>query len=185
MRHANRHRSRSERCCRTRTRIALKAYRAFVAAGVPQGRRPDFQGCGLVRSLGGWATVVAQRRTGPPVAADARILGTGPFVEAVLREAPTSPPAGLARARVSLATLAARVVATLGVPRPALLGPNQTRAAVTARQLVAYIWVEHLGRRASDLARALGQSRGNVSLAAKRGAAHAAPWQAQIAGWCR
>jgi hypothetical protein len=43
-----------------------------------------------------------------------------------------------------------------------------------ARQLVAYVWVEHLGRRASDLARALGQSRGNVSLGAKREAAHAA-----------
>ena len=69
--------------------------------------------------------------------------------------------------------------------RPALLGATQTRAAVTARQLVAYVWVERLGRRASDLARALGQTRGNVSLAAKRGAAYAAPWRAQIAGWCR
>jgi hypothetical protein len=162
-----------------------KAYRTFVAAGVAQGRRPDFQGGGLVRSLGGWAAVVAKRRTGPPVAADARILGAGPFVEAVLREAPASPPAGLPRAHVSLAVLAARVAAALGVPRPALLGSSQTRAAVTARQLLAYIWVEHLGRRASDLARALDQTRGNVSVAAKRGAAHAAAWRAQFADWCR
>ena len=67
----------------------------------------------------------------------------------------------------------------------ALLGTAQTRAAVRARQLVAYVWVEHLGRRASDLARSLGQSRGNVSLAAKRGTAHAAAWRAQIADWYR
>jgi REP-associated tyrosine transposase len=162
-----------------------QAYRTFVAEGVSQGRRPDFQGGGLIRSLGGWAAVVAQRRTGPPVAADARILGAGPFVEAVLREAPPFAPTGIPQARVSLATLAARVAATLGVPRPALLGSSQTRAAVTARQVLAYVWVEQLGRRASDLARALGQTRGNVSLAAKRGAAPAAAWRGQLAAWCR
>jgi hypothetical protein len=155
-------------------RRARAAYRTFVAAGIPRGHRPEFQGGGLVRSLGGWAAVVAQRRTGPPAVADARILGAGPFVEAVLREAPASPPAGLPRARAPLAALAARVAAALGVPLPDLLGAAQTRAAVMARQLVAYVWVEHLGRRASDLARALGQSRGNVSLGAKREAAHAA-----------
>jgi hypothetical protein len=36
---------------------ARKAYRAFVAAGVPLGRRPELQGGGLVRSLGGWRAV--------------------------------------------------------------------------------------------------------------------------------
>jgi REP element-mobilizing transposase RayT len=164
---------------------ARRAYRAFVAAGVPQGRRPDFQGGGLVRSLGGWQAVAAQRRTRAPVAADARILGTGPFVEAVLRQAPTAPPADLPRAPVSLAALAARIAAALGVPEAALRGPTQTRAAVTARQLLAYVWVEPLGRRASDLARALGQTRGNISTAARRGAAHAARWQTELPEWCR
>ena len=84
-----------------------------------------------------------------------------------------------------LATLAARAAAALGVPLSALLGATQTRAAVRARQLVAYVWVAHLGRRASELARAFGQSRGTVPLAAKRGTAHAAAWRAQIADWCR
>jgi hypothetical protein len=129
--------------------------------------------------------VVAPRRTGPPAAADARILGAGPFVAAVLREAPAAPPAGRPRARVPLATLAPRAAAALGVPRSALLGTAHTRAAIRARQLVASVWVEHLGRRASELARALGQSRGNVSLAVKRGTAHAAAWRAQIADWRR
>ena len=68
---------------------------------------------------------------------------------------------------------------------PSLFGGTQTRAAVTARHALAYIWVEGLGRRASELARALGQTRGNVSLAAQRGAAHAARWRAQIPTWCR
>ena len=106
-------------------------------------------------------------------------------MEAILREAPVPPPGGLPRVRVSLAALADRVAASLVVPRPALLGASQTRPAVTARHLLAYVWVEPLGKRASDLARALGQTRGNVSLAAKRGAALAAAWRAQFAAWCR
>lgn len=41
---------------------ARAAYRAFVAAGLGQGRRLEFQGGGLVRSAGGWLAVAALRR---------------------------------------------------------------------------------------------------------------------------
>jgi REP element-mobilizing transposase RayT len=163
---------------------AKRAYRVFIQAGLPQGRRPELQGGGLVRSLGGWQAVTATRRTGAPVQADARILGTGDFVAAVLRAAPAAAAPG-ARTRVPLERLAGRLAARLGVAVPTLFGGTQTRAAVTARQLLAYVWVEVLGRPASALARALGQTRGNVSLAARRGAAHAARWQAEIPLWCR
>jgi len=54
---------------------ARSAYRAFVTAGVAQGRRPEFQGGGLRRSVGSWAEVHALRQAGTPTAADARILG--------------------------------------------------------------------------------------------------------------
>jgi len=81
--------------------------------------------------------------------------------------------------------LTARVAARLGVAVPALCGGTQTRPAVTARQLLAYGWVEGLGRRASALARALGQTRGNLSTATRRRAAQAARWQAEIPRWCR
>jgi len=164
---------------------ARRAYRVFLAAGLPQGRRSELQGGGLVRSLGGWQAVTAVRRTGAPVQADARILGTGDFVAAVLREALGPAEAAGRPARVSLETLAARVAARLGVPVPALFGQTQTRPAVAARQLLAYVWVEGLGRRASDLARALGQTRGNISTAARRGAVQATRWQAEIPRWCR
>src|SRR3990172_5978106 len=43
-------------------RRARARYRPFVAAGVRQGRRPELQGGGLVRSAGGWAAVGALRR---------------------------------------------------------------------------------------------------------------------------
>ena len=38
--------------------------------------------------------------------------------------------------------------ARLGVAVPALFGGTQTRPAVTARQFLAYVWVEGSGRRA-------------------------------------
>jgi putative transposase len=45
----------------TTRRRALAAYRAFVVEGLPQGRRPELRGGGLVRSLGGWAAVAARQ----------------------------------------------------------------------------------------------------------------------------
>ncbi|RPI07637.1 MAG: transposase, partial [Zetaproteobacteria bacterium] len=68
-------------------RTAGRQYRAFVAAGVAQGRRPEFQGGGLRRSAGGWEEVAALQRGREGWAADERILGSGAFVERVLREA--------------------------------------------------------------------------------------------------
>ena len=43
-------------------RRAVAAHRTFVAEGLPQGRRPELQGGGLLRSLGGWQAVAALRR---------------------------------------------------------------------------------------------------------------------------
>jgi len=50
---------------------------------------------------------------------------------------------------------------------------------------VAYLWVERLGRPASELGRAWGQSRTNVTWAAKRGAEAVRSWQGAIEAWCR
>jgi putative transposase len=165
-------------------RRAIHAYRAFLAAGVAQGRRPELQGGGLLRSLGGWVAVTALRQGREPYQGDARILGGSAFVAARLRAVPPVAPLPGA-ARVALGTLATRLAADVGVPVAALGGGSQTRAAVTARQLLAYVWVEVLGRRASELARALGHTRGHVSAAARRGAGHAHRWAAAIPRWCR
>jgi REP element-mobilizing transposase RayT len=161
-------------------------YRAFVAEGVPLGRRPEFRGGGLVRSAGGWQAVVALRRGREAYRADERVLGTGAFVEALLREV-----ARHTKARdraplrgVDLGTLAQRIGASLDLAPAMILGRTRARQAARARQVLAFVWVEHLGRPASELARGLGQTRGNVSLAAKRGEEIARPWQGAIPGWC-
>ncbi|HEX7551245.1 MAG TPA: hypothetical protein VF579_11800 [Candidatus Methylomirabilis sp.] len=71
------------------------------------------------------------------------------------------------------------------IHHPAVRKATKTGTSPITRQLLAYGWVEVLGRRASDLARALGQTRGTISTAARRGAVQAARWQAEIPRWCR
>ena len=58
-------------------------------------------------------------------------------------------------------------------------------AAVAASTRKDYFRVEVFDRRASDLARALERTRGNISHAAWRGAVQAARWQAEIPRWGR
>ena len=45
--------------------------------------------------------------------------------------------------------------------------------------------IARLARRAGDLARALNQTCGNVSVAAKWGENAVRPWSAMIHAWCR
>ena len=67
---------------------AKEAYRRFVAQGVALGRRPELVGGGgLIRSAGGWFEVRSQRQRGARQLSDERILGSGEFVERILREA--------------------------------------------------------------------------------------------------
>ena len=69
---------------------AVRAYREFVREGVWVGRRPELVGGGLVRSVGGWSEVLSLRRRGNQELSDERILGSGAFVERMLKEAERS-----------------------------------------------------------------------------------------------
>lgn len=66
---------------------AKKTYRSYIKKGIDQGRRPELVGGGLIRSLGGWSAVKAMRRSGERELSDDRILGSGAFVERIIKEA--------------------------------------------------------------------------------------------------
>jgi len=68
-------------------REAIKAYRDYVQKGVNKGQRPELVGGGLVRSKGGWSQVKSMRRAEEREMSDARILGSGEFVEQIIKEA--------------------------------------------------------------------------------------------------
>ena len=67
-------------------RRGLAAYRTFMQEGVGLGHQAALTGGGLLRSLGGWSQVLARRRTGQAAEGDERILGSGDFVHAILKE---------------------------------------------------------------------------------------------------
>ncbi len=153
---------------------ARRAYRAFVAAGIPQGRRPELQGGGLLRSLGGWAGLAALRRGREAYLGDARVLGSSDFVAAVQRE--LSPRVQRLVPACTLETLCAHICAHVGIAPAALQGEGRGPAVSRARAGIAYLWVERLGHPGRPLAPALGIHPAVVYQAARRGAAQAREW---------
>lgn len=155
-------------------RRARRVYRTFVAAGRPQGRRPEFQGGGLARSAGGWQAVGVLRHGREAYAGDERVLGGSDFVDQLRRTlaAPPSP----APPRLALETLVARVCRHVGL-RPAQLQAGSRRAAVShARTGIAYLWVEVLGHPGRPLAARLGVRPQAVYQAVARGQAAHVEW---------
>lgn len=166
----------------TRTGRARTAYRAFVRAGRDQGRRPELQGGGLVRSAGGWAAVAHLRRGREGYASDERILGSADFVVALQREVER---AEQHRIRLhtrtpNLATLLRRVGAAAAISPTALTGGGRTRALTRVRDGLAYLWVEVLGRSGRALAQALALQPASVYRAARRGHVHRREWDQLI-----
>ena len=148
-------------------RRARVAYRAFVAAGLGQGRRPDLQGGGLRRSLGGWAAVRELRRGRERWVTDERVLGSGPFVERLRREGEAA--RGSAGRRVPLEALVGAVCRAVGIAPDVLQGGGRRAPACRAREGIAYLWMEAWGRSGWQLAPVLGVRPQAVYLAARRG----------------
>ncbi len=153
---------------------ARRAYRAFLAAGIPQGRRPELQGGGLLRSLGRWAGLAALRRGREAYLGDPRVLGSSDFVVVVQRE--LSPAVRRLVPADALETLCARVCAYVRIPPTALRGGGRRPAVSRARAGIAYLWVERLGHPGRSLAPLLGIHPAVVYQAARRGAAQAREW---------
>ena len=157
-------------------RRAWHAYRAFVADGIPRGRRPDLQGGGLLRSLGGWAVVQRLRRGREAYLGDERVLGSSEFVEALRRTV-----AAAEAPRRALEPLVVRVCRHVGLPREALGGGGRRNAVQQARAGLANLWVEVLGHPGRPLAPVLGVQPAAIPKAARRGAKQAHVWRRLLA----
>jgi len=146
-------------------RRAVRAYRNYVREGIPVGHRPELVGGGLVRSAGGWAEVRALRRQKEPMAGDPRILGSGEFVEGLLREAEERQISALRRGptprdiEAVIAGTCKREGASMEeLQRGGRRGPLSAVRADLARELVA-----GLGLSLAQAARRLGVSTAAIS----------------------
>jgi hypothetical protein len=158
--------------------IARRAYRAFVIAGIPQGRRPEFQGGGLLRSHGGWVAVALLRRGREAYLGDERILGNSDFVEQVRRDLQKASPPAVRRR--PLADLIARVCATTGTHPTALQQGSRRAAVARAREGIAYLALEVEGYTGRTVADVLGVHPPSVYRAAQRGRAAHRQWDRMI-----
>jgi REP element-mobilizing transposase RayT len=151
-------------------RAARRAYRAFLQEGIPQGRRPELVGGGLIRSLGGWAAVRAVRQRVDRVLADERILGSGAFVERMLAAGDARQQTQHARAhrlRQAQALIRRRCRrAQVGVEE-LRLGSRRRRVAGVRAALAVHL-VTRLGLSLAEAARQLGISTSGVAKAVAR-----------------
>ena len=151
-----------------RGREARQRYRAFVADGISRGRRPNLQGGGLRRSAGGWEGLVALRRGRERWAFDERVLGSGVFVDRLLREV-GPPPAAKGQADRALPRLLARIAQAFGVSATELARGSRRRAVAQARAAVSAAAVTGLGLPAVRVAAAVGVSNVAVLKGVARG----------------
>jgi len=157
-----------------RTRAARAKYQAFVAAGVALGRRPELQGGGLVRSLGGWEAVRELRRGRERYAGDERILGGTAFVEALRQEMEARD--GMVAGPPTLDAIIREVCRATSIAREVVRGTGRPRGVSRAREGIAYLWTGVAGQSGRVLARALGVSPQAIHSAAGRGAMHRVEW---------
>jgi len=151
-------------------RAALRAYRDYIREGIPQGRRPELVGGGLIRSMGGWAEVRAIRRRGDRVLADERILGTGPFVERMLAAGEARLQMQHTRAKRLRETqaLLRKVCQREGISAEELRMGGRRRRLSTVRAHLAVHLVRQLGLSLADAARHLGVSTSGIAKAVAR-----------------
>jgi REP element-mobilizing transposase RayT len=150
---------------------ARKAYRAFVAEGISQGKRPELTGGGLIRSMGGWGAVKSLRRSCEHVKGDERILGDSDFVKSVLLEQNErfERRYALQSQGYDFQAVVRRVGDIFGLKPEMVLSPGKQPVRVEARSVACYWAVRELEMTTVDVSRRLGITQSAVTKAVYRG----------------
>ena len=150
---------------------ARKKYREFVEKGIPEGKKPELTGGGLIRSAGGWGVLKLLRRIKVHFKSDERILGDSDFVEKVLCDA-TEEMERKHRLEVmgyDFDTVVKLVSEIYKIESREILSPGKQPERVMARSVLAYWAVRELGISGTEVGKKLGLSRSAVSRSAQRG----------------
>lgn len=151
-------------------RKARDEYRRFVEEGIGMGRQPELTGGGLIRSKGGWSQVLSARRSGQTEEYDERILGSGEFVSAILKEAEEKVLLQL-KLRRNGGTLSKIVDAECNSAKisPQEVKAGSRRRVVSALRIkIAKRGLDELGMSLAEIARHVGVSTSGIARAIKR-----------------
>jgi len=149
---------------------ALRSYRKFMEEGKGIGRRPDLVGGGLIRSHGGWSRVLSLRERGENPEHDSRILGSGDFVERVMREADETLARQIKqrRGKGSIDAVIRRMCKEEGVREQELKTGGQRRRISGVRARIACYLSREMGISMAEIARNLGVGTSAVAMAIKK-----------------
>lgn len=136
-----------------------KTYRIFIREGIEKKHLPDLSGGGLIRSLGGLTETVRQKKA--PVRADERILGTGSFVENILKQKQRYNP--ISKRNEKMKEIIGSYCKKAGIQPTALQGGTRSRPVSHLRREIAFVLAHDLGISYAEIGRQLGITTSAVS----------------------
>ena len=145
-------------------RRARTAYRKFVEEGFRMGKNPELTGGGLVRSKGGWSKVLSARRRGQREEYDERILGSGDFVNAILKDAEEKQlrQIKLKRAGRTIANIITEECKKRKISASEIQAGIRRQKVSETRAAIAFLGREELGLSAAEMARHLGVNTSSI-----------------------
>ena len=150
-------------------RQSVRAYRNFIEEGKGLGRRPELVGGGLVRSLGGWSKVLSLRNRGEEAEHDSRILGSGGFVQAVMRDAEEAIARQVRnRGTKTIEEVIRRMCRESKVSEKELKCGSQRRRVSEVRSEIACYLSREMGISMAEIARRLGVGTSAIAMEIRR-----------------
>jgi REP element-mobilizing transposase RayT len=149
----------------TTRRKAVNEYLRFMQEGLSQGRLPELTGGGLIRSKGGWSQVLSARRSGRKEEFDERILGSGDFVNAILKEAEekTTRQLKLRRSGKTIDKIIEEECKKERISVSELKGGGRRRKVSTLRATIAKRGLDELGLSMAEIARHVGVTTSSIA----------------------
>ena len=153
-----------------RKKAARNSYHMFVGEGMTMGRNTLLTGGGLIRSKGGWSQVVSARRSGQQEDSDERILGSGAFVNAILKEAEgkTRRQLKLRHTDKNLATIIEEECKKGAISPNELKEGSRRRKVSALRARIAKRGMDELGASMAEIARQAGVGTSSIAKAVAR-----------------
>jgi len=137
---------------------AVKKFQAFMTERLGKQRKGEYSGGGLIKSMGGLANVSAMRKEGEKELCDERVLGSGDFIEKVLKEA-----GGKTERKAKVEEIMEEVEKDTGVKAEEILSRSQRRNIAAARARYCYLAKEQCGVSGASLMKQLKMSSGGIT----------------------
>ena len=124
-------------------KVARRRYRQFVKNGIEQGKRLEFQGGGLVRSAGGNKAGLLGRKKEEREKGDARVLGSGNFVNEALNKAGEDWEKAK-KTKIPLAQLIGKVASHFDLKETSIISASRRKEITKARAIICYFAIREM-----------------------------------------